>query len=868
MKLNRIVNKLALFVFLFTSIVDANAQFTDPFQDSNLSNRWLGEVSKFRVNNNQELQLAASGAGTAYISRNYSLQDSTVWESYIRMEFDPSTSNRLRWWLASDSEDIDTGNGYYIEIGENGNGDAIRLFRKTGSARTLLASGTAGAVALANVVARIRVILTTDRIWSLSVDYTGNQIFQQEFQFSDPGFALNGVSLFFGYHCTFTATRTDLFFFDDAKVDLLRPDEIPPRLTNFTIIPPNRITLAFNEPINSELIQAQNFQLTPAAGSVNFSVGVTSVELNFSLDFVNRTSYSLTIRNIADLAGNVAPDTVIQFNFLLIEAAEAYDILFTEIMARPSPPQGLPNAEYFELYNRSQKSIDLASLEILDGSTLRAFDTYILEPESFVIICSRTNKPIFEVLGPTSTMASMPALTIAGKKLILQRKGGLLIDYIDYNESWYQDRIKRNGGYSLELINPNAPCRLQSNWRGSDDPRGGTPGSRNSVWAPSLDQESPVILHVYPESGDQLLLTYSKKLSASLSMKLDAILISPTLDIDQVIWNPVFPDQLTVILGSEMESGQLYTISSLGIQDCIGLNHEVNITRQVGVPEPPRSGDIIINEVLFQAETGGSRFVELKNISTKVVDVFPLFIADFSGNTPDGFRIERRRILLPGQIAAFTTDPDYISNRYAPPAEASILNARIPTLSDREGNVTIYTFQANERIILDALNYSRDFHYALLRDRRGISIERINPEAPTQDRNNWHSAAEAVGYATPGYENSQFRAPSGLNDGQIFFEDKFFSPDGDGFKDFLQINYELSRPGYVATVRIFDSEGRMMRNLIRSELLGAQGSFKWDGTNDAGGICRMGIYVVLAELVEPGGDVIRFKEDCVLGGRF
>lgn len=866
----RILEKIALVLMAVLACSGmVRGQFTDDFSDPDIGNRWAGQVANFTVTSAGELRLNAPGAGNSYISRPYVVADSMRWEAYVRLEFAPSGSNRMRLWLLSDNAELDTGDGYYLEVGESGNSDALRLFKKTGNQRTEIANGTVGAMTDANAIARIQVSLDGDKNWSLSADYSGNSIFNLEFITPDDDFDFYGQEVYFGVHCFYTATRVDLFYFDDIRVDELEPDTIPPLLTGVDVVSNRLVRLSFNKALSTASLDENNFSLSPDAGDVSvdfFEDNSSVLELNFASSFTSQQTYDLSITGVRDLSSNVIRDTSVQFTFYIFETPDPYDVIFTELMARPSPPLGLPAEEYYELYNRSDKVIHLEDLQLLDGSTVRLFDNAILLPDEFIIVCSRANRPLFESFGKVATMVSFPSITISGKAFVLQNRMGNTIDYVKYDETFYRDNVKRNGGYALELINPETPCRLKDNWIGSDDVRGGTPGKVNSVWAPEQETTSPQMLNAYPTEDNEIKLTFSRKMDPITTGMQDAFMFSPALTIEQSRINPTNPLEVTVTTSEPLSRGVTYTITAEAVDDCLGFPYPTELDIIVGLPEEAEPLDLIINEVLFQPETGGSRFVEVYNRSDKILDAYPLILADFTGNTPAGFRTEQEQLIFPGQYVAFTGNVPYIMERYNPPLPVTILEARIPTLNDREGNITVYTVDAEGSVIIDELDYSRDFHYALLRDRRGVSIERINPERPTQDANNWHSAAENVGYATPGYVNSQFRLPETMSDDRVFFEDKFFSPNGDGDRDFLQINYELDRPGYVANVRVFDAEGRMVRDLVKGELLPSSGQILWDGTNQTGMVSRMGIYIVLAELVEPNGDVIIFKQDCVLGG--
>ena len=132
---------------------------------------------------------------------------------------------------------------------------------------------------------------------------------------------------------------------------------------------------------------------------------------------------------------------------------------------------------------------------------------------------------------------------------------------------------------------------------------------------------------------------------------------------------------------------------------------------------------------------------------------------------------------------------------------------------------------------------------------------------------NWHSAAESVGWATPGFENSQYY-PGQITGEMVTVLPEIFSPDNDGVDDVLNINYELETPGYVGTVTIFDANGRIIRNLVQNELLAATGTISWDGLNNKREKARIGIYIIYFEIFDLEGNVSGVKKTCVVASKF
>jgi hypothetical protein len=90
-----------------------------------------------------------------------------------------------------------------------------------------------------------------------------------------------------------------------------------------------------------------------------------------------------------------------------------------------------------------------------------------------------------------------------------------------------------------------------------------------------------------------------------------------------------------------------------------------------------------------------------------------------------------------------------------------------------------------------------------------------------------------LGYATPGYQNSQFQDELPGRAG-LRVEPQAFSPNGDGFNDELLLHYETSSPGWVANAWIFDTSGRMKMQLLKNQLMAVSGTISWNGDDSTG----------------------------------
>lgn len=379
-----------------------------------------------------------------------------------------------------------------------------------------------------------------------------------------------------------------------------------------------------------------------------------------------------------------------------------------------------------------------------------------------------------------------------------------------------------------------------------------------------VDRTPPEIVAVEALSTTEVEITFSEALAANTSENPANFSINNSIGNPQtatlVSFNTIF-----LQLNTPLESAVAYTLTVDGVADING-NVSANQTKNFIFYDiqPMQPGDVVINEILFNPEVGGQDFVELYNISDKTFNLLGITIANrakISGDTSQF--ISSEFLLLPGAYVAIADDPQDIFDRYTVQNPAALLANDLPTLDDRSGNVTLLS----NGVLIDAFDYSDDLHFALLDDDEGVSLERISPNVPTQSDNNWQSAAASAGFATPGYQNSQFFERNQMIDNLIDLPNKTFSPDGDGFEDILLIDYNADQPGLSVNVRVFDAQGRLVKRLVENELLAANGSFKWDGITDDGGKARIGIYVLWIELFTPNGRVEKRKEICVLAGK-
>jgi len=382
------------------------------------------------------------------------------------------------------------------------------------------------------------------------------------------------------------------------------------------------------------------------------------------------------------------------------------------------------------------------------------------------------------------------------------------------------------------------------------------------------DNQTPQLLNAIPISNFEIDLLFDEPLDIN-SIDSNYFDIDNGLRVLAVNLDMDNSNLVHLTLDKAMTSNETYTVTVNGVKDLFGniVSNETASYVYYEV-EAALTGDIVINELLFNPYTNGVDFIELYNNSDKIFNINELWLENTSKTDEGSKPITEDYLLFPNEYVALSADPMDISNRYIIENPTALLFSTLPAFNNDEGNVTLFRLDDEGNMLtLDVFDYSEDYHYTFLDDVNGVSLERINPDANTQSASNWHSASSTVGFATPTYKNSQFFRDSSISSNILSIPEVTFSPDGDSFKDFLLINYATDQAGYTANVKIYNSVGRLVKNLVNGESLSNEGSIKWDGDTDDGNRAKMGIYIIWAEIFNPNGQVEYFKENCVVAYR-
>lgn len=535
--------------------------------------------------------------------------------------------------------------------------------------------------------------------------------------------------------------------------------------------------------------------------------------------------------------------------------ASRYDVLITELMSDPLPVVGLPPAEYVELTNVSGKSLDLKGWRISDGSGSAVIQvSQTMAPGGRVILSGRTHANALATNGTAIGLSGFPSLDNDGDRIVLTSPEGMTVHAVTYHPSWHANDVKRDGGWSLEMIDTGLPCLGADNWTSSTDPSGGTPGRRNSVDGKDRDSTAPRLVRTYSIDSLSVVAVFSETLDSVQSTD------RMRYEIDRQMGHPVSVSampphfsEVMVGLPRPMAPKTVYILSVTSLRDCAGNAMDTRDWQRAGLPERPTKGQMRINELLFNPRNDGSDYAELLNLGPSIVDASSLFLANGSGASQSGSPVrgsDKPWLLFPGDHAVFTPDTAALMRQFprADPA-LSIQTRGFPSMPDDAGVLRILDDAGTE---LDAFSFNARMHHPLVFDREGVALERVDPRSPTKDPSNWTSASSDAGYGSPTRKNSQYAASDTLK-GEMRIHPMVVSPDTDGIDDFTTLQYRFKESGYSCSVWVYDPFGRRVRAVARNALCGTEGHFRWNGLDESGRRLPTGPYYKVMEVTDLTG---------------
>ena len=641
-------------------------------------------------------------------------------------------------------------------------------------------------------------------------------------------------------------------------------DLTPPGIDSISFPYHNQLDIVFDEPVDLQNISKTNFEISVLGNPSDYAWDpVNRNHLALMFDTLLRESFEaeLVIYNLADTSGNTQPLLTWSFVYNPPPVAGFHQLIISEIMANPSSENTSITAEYVELYNPNPYSLPLRGYYLGDANKFTKIEDGIIAPYSLLILTSEAsieslvNFEINTVIG----LKSWPVINNTTDAVILKNMNGEVVHRVDFDDTWYDDSEKKQGGWSLEMIDISNPCGENENWTASDDPSGGSPGKVNSVNNANPDLTGPEVIASWALSGDTVYIQFSEIMDTT-SANPSLWKIKPATEIKSIQWDERHKN-LYVFPIRPLTTSLEYTFEITGLTDCNG-----NIIKSgsekftIVLPDPVSDSDLVINEILFNPRPRGFDFIELYNTTAKYLELKGL---KFS-NQKDTTQISDPLLMEPYSHIAFSESIENILNEYPGTPFDKIHFLKLPALPDDRGVVELISPAGK---LLDKLEYHEGMHLELFTDTQGVSLERVDLSEDSDNPDNWKSASSESGFATPGRLNSQHLEVSFIQNA-ITVSPRVFDPLAPGGDSFVTISYAFDKPGYIGSISIYNLEGREIKQIMRNAYLAQKGFVTWEGTSQNGLKVPIGYYIILFEIFDLQGKIMRYKEKVVVGTRF
>ena len=644
----------------------------------------------------------------------------------------------------------------------------------------------------------------------------------------------------------------------------LELDLTPPGIDSISFPYHNQLDIIFDEPVD-----LQNISIT------DFEINVLGNPSDYSWDTVNRNHLSLTfdtllwesfdaelvIYNLADTSGNIQPVLTWSFKYNPPPMAGFHQLFISEIMAAPSSDDTRITVEYVELYNPNPYSLPIRGYYLGDANKFSIIEDGHIAPYAWLILTSEASIESLRniEINTITGLKSWPVINNSMDAVILKNMNGEIIHRVDFDDTWYDDIEKKQGGWSLEMIDLSNPCGENENWTASNDPSGGSPGRVNSVNNVNPDLTGPKVIASWALNRETVYIQFSEIMDTT-SAKPASWKIKPATEIKGIQWDERHKN-LYVFPAQSLTTSLEYTFEISGLTDCSG-----NIIKSgsekfaIVLPDSVSDSDLVINEILFNPRPHGFDFIELYNTTSKYLELKGL---KFS-NQKDTTQIRDPLLMQPYSHIAFSENIENILNEYPATPFDKIHVVNLPAFPDDRGVVELLNPAGT---LLDKLEYHEGMHHDLFADTQGVSLERVEFSEDSANPDNWKSASSESGYATPGRLNSQHLEISFIQN-EITVSPLVFDPLAPGGDSFVTISYAFDKPGYIGSISIYNLEGREIKQIMKNAYLAQKGFVTWEGTSQNGLKAPIGYYIILFEIFNLQGNVMRFKEKVVVGTRF
>jgi hypothetical protein len=316
---------LVLPVFFFSA--------SGPFHVSSLGgfpDEWMGDTSLFVFHPDEAvIQLfAPEEAGEAFLFTKSTAFENAGWEIGVTLEFNPSASNYLQIYLATDGKE-QFHNGFYLIAGTTK--DNISLWQRIDGEDELLIEGEEDRLDNSPATVNINVVRGKGGQWHLKSDVGDGWQIEGEAH-SSFGFAAN----YFGMSCHYTKTRSRRFFIGPVSVsgEVYR-DTVAPQITDVNVLNGHSLNVMFSEPVISCGQGMPEIVINSAEAAIKemiYSEDESSVEVFFENALPDIEGGEILFGDWCDMSHNALKDTTLAFSYFAPKVSDINAESHDEIM--------------------------------------------------------------------------------------------------------------------------------------------------------------------------------------------------------------------------------------------------------------------------------------------------------------------------------------------------------------------------------------------------------------------------------------------------------------------------------------------------------------------------------------------------------
>lgn len=739
------------------------------------------------------------------------LNDSDGGVAEISTQSNVSSQGHWSGWLAMDFNpsgsnycevvlcEDATGRAYLLRFGGNSQ-DRISLIYALPGIEYELIRSTDGLLSSAQIELEWSISRYPDSLWIVEVNL--NQSGWQTVGQSPDSLAF--ASEYFKLRCFYTKTRADKFKFDDLAVSGFPfSDTVTPYV------------------VGSEWLNRYTVDVELSEKYYSDSISILD-HLGREWRIINSTHSGFQLKSSVAVG-----DGLIHFDFSPIH--DAYDnhmstwttllsrpkprsLVINEIMTDPEPVVGIAY-EYVELFNASSDTVSLRGWTLVVNSSSQSLSDVSLAPMSYKAL----------------------SLSIPNAECVIKLKDDWEedIDEVQFNSDLHSTVWKIFGGWSLERDEPAPLQDLEFAWSSSLSERGGTPGEANM---PERTTRHPL----------NSLLGYS--------MQNDSALFYFAVGIDSLYWNGEKFKPFDV-------RGALWHLpvlkSTNTLQTLSQSSYEIDTTQiqfpvTIGKPE-----GIFISEVLFDPVDGVPEFVEIVNSGPNATLLSDLRISKWSldfGIEELHPLLEHQQPILPNEVVVITSDDasalfeEYAYSNRRANLSNSTFHSYLPFALGSSSGLCLTTSNGE---IVDSIEWTPNSYHSHLDETKGLSLFRKSPAFEWQSSNTHR--------ATPGVHHSESfeltASPQIIN--------ARFSPNGDQFKDAVQINLPTKWESWVISFDVLTASGQKVASVLDGKIVSVPTVVSWDGKNN-GSSLPAGQYLLSIKAENASGQVEIWRHGCLL----